>query len=199
MADKKSSKSTKSNSTKSSKSKQSQTSTIEKAVKKAYKKNPKAVIITIVAIVLVVAISWAILYFAFPDTWKQIVSIFDKDKDGGHNFSPLVRGEGELLMHVIDVGQGDCIYVQLPDGKDMVIDCANYNNDGDYQKKTFDYLDAYITDDTVEYLMLTHCDSDHVYYMDDLLARYQVEKIFMPNVLAAPGQKPRAKRNCKTK
>ena len=194
MADKKSSKSTKSNSTKSSKSKQSQTSTIE-----AYKKNPKAVIITIVAIVLVVAISWAILYFAFPDTWKQIVSIFDKDKDGGHNLSPLVRGDGELLMHVIDVGQGDCIYLQLPDGKDMVIDCANYNNDGDYQKKTFDYLDAYITDDTVEYLMLTHCDSDHVYYMDDLLARYQVEKIFMPNVLAAPGAKTESKKKLQDK
>lgn len=187
MADKKSSKSTKSNSTKSSKSKQSQTSTVEKAVKKAYKKNPKAVIITIVAIVLVVAISWAILYFAFPDTWQQIVSIFDKDKDGGNKFTPLVRGDGELLVHMLDVGQGDCIYVQLPDGKDMVIDCANYNDSGEYEKKTFDYLDAYITDDTVEYLMLTHCDSDHVYFMDELLERYQVEKLFMPNVLATPG------------
>lgn len=188
MADKKSSKnskSTKSTSTKSSK--QSQTSTIEKAVKKAYKKNPKAVIITIVAIVLVVAISWAILYFAFPDTWQQIVSIFDKDKDGGNKFTPLVRGDGELLVHMLDVGQGDCIYVQLPDGKDMVIDCANYNDSGEYEKKTFDYLDAYITDDTVEYLMLTHCDSDHVYFMDELLERYQVEKLFMPNVLATPG------------
>ena len=187
MADKKSSKSTKSNSTKSSKSKQSQTSTVEKAVKKAYKKNPKAVIITIVAIVLVVAISWAILYFAFPDTWQQIVSIFDKDKDGGNKFTPLVRGDGELLVHMLDVGQGDCIYVQLPDGKDMVIDCANYNDSGEYEQKTFDYLDAYITDDTVEYLMLTHCDSDHVYFMDELLERYQVEKLFMPNVLATPG------------
>lgn len=197
MADKKSSKiskSTKSTSTKSSKSKQSQTSTIEKAVKKAYKKNPKAVIITIVAIVLVVAISWAILYFAFPDTWQQIVSIFDKDKDGGNKFTPLVRGEGELLVHMLDVGQGDCIYVQLPDGKDMVIDCANYNDSGEYEKKTFDYLDAYITDDTVEYLMLTHCDSDHVYFMDELLERYQVEKLFMPNVLATPGTKTESKK-----
>ena len=199
MADKKSSKSTKSNSTKSSKSKQSQTSTIEKAVKKAYKKNPKAVIITIVAIVLVVAISWAILYFAFPDTWQQIVSIFDKDKGGGNKFTPLVRGDGELLVHMLDVGQGDCIYLQLPDGKDMVIDCANYNDSGEYEKKTFDYLDAYITDGTVEYLMLTHCDSDHVYYMDDLLARYQVEKIFMPNVLAAPGTKTESKKKLQDK
>ena len=193
MANKKTSKTSKSTKSTSTKSSKQQASTVEKAVKKAYKKNPKAVIISIVAIVLVIAISWAILYFAFPDTWKEIVSRFDKG-GGGNNFSPLVRGEGELLMHVIDVGQGDCIYLQLPDGKDMVIDCANYNNDGDYQKKTFDYLDAYITDDTVEYLMLTHCDSDHVYYMDDLLARYQVEKIFMPNVLAAPGTKTESKK-----
>ena len=68
----------------------------------------------------------------------------------------------------------------------MVIDCANCNNSGTYQKETFDYLDAYIEDDTVEYLMLTHCDSDHVYFMDDLLVRYQVDNLYMPNVLATP-------------
>lgn len=144
MANKKSSKnskSTKSTSTKSSK--QQQTSTIEKAVKKAYKKNPKAVIITIVAIVLVVAISWAILYFAFPDTWKELVSRFDKgggnggstiDTEdtskvvGGNLQGILTRGEGELLFHMIDVGQGDCLYIQLPDGKDMVIDGGTTKN-----------------------------------------------------------------------
>ena len=106
-------------------------------------------------------------------------------KDNQH--PGLARGDGELLVHMLDVGQGDCIYIQLPDGKDMVIDCANYNDDKKYEKKTFDYLDTYITDDTVEYLMLTHCDSDHVYFMDELLKQYQVEKLFMPNVLAAPG------------
>lgn len=191
MANKKSTKNTKSTkastSKSSSKSKQTQTSAVEKAVKKAYKKNPKAVVVSIVAIVLVIAIATAVLYFAFPDTWDAIVSKFDKgENDGGNSFTPLVRGDGELLVHMLDVGQGDCIYIQLPDGKDMVIDCANINNSGAYQKKTFEYLDACIKDDKVEYLMLTHCDSDHVYFMDDLLERYQVDNIYMPNVLAAP-------------
>lgn len=193
MANKKSSKNTKSTKTSAStKAKSAQKSSkddditkfVGKEAKKAYKKNPKAVIISIVAIVLVIAITLAVIYFAFPDTWEDIVSIFDKGNGGGNT---LARGEGELLVHMLDVGQGDCIYIQLPDGKDMVIDCANYNDSGDYEKKTFDYLDAYITDDTVEYLMLTHCDSDHVYFMDELLERYQVEKLFMPNVLATPG------------
>ena len=191
MANKKSNKNTKSTkastSTSSSKSKQSQQSTVEKAVKKAYKKNPKAVVISIVAIVLIIAIAFAILYVGFPDTWAEIVALCNKDENkGGNSFKPLVRGDGELLVHMLDVGQGDCIYIQLPDGKDMVIDCANYNNSSTYQKETFDYLDAYIEDDTVEYLMLTHCDSDHVYFMDDLLVRYQVDNLYMPNVLATP-------------
>lgn len=170
-------------STKSTKSKKQTASPVEKAAKKAYKANPKAFIISIVAIVLVIAIATAVVYFAFPDTWDKIVSMIVKD----NQHSGLARGDGELLVHMLDVGQGDCIYIQLPDGKDMVIDCANYNDDGEYEKKTFDYLDKYIEDDTVEYLMLTHCDSDHVYFMDELLERYQVEKLFMPNVLAAPG------------
>lgn len=170
-------------SSKSTKSKKQTSSPVEKAAKKAYKANPKAFIISIVAIVLVIAIATAVVYFAFPDTWDKIVSMLVKD----NQHSGLARGDGELLVHMLDVGQGDCIYIQLPDGKDMVIDCANYNDDGEYEKKTFDYLDKYIEDDTVEYLMLTHCDSDHVYFMDELLERYQVEKLFMPNVLAVPG------------
>lgn len=170
-------------SSKSTKSKKQTSSPVEKAAKKAYKANPKAFIISIVAIVLVIAIATAVVYFAFPDTWDKIVSMIVKD----NQHLGLARGDGELLVHMLDVGQGDCIYIQLPDGKDMVIDCANYNDDGEYEKKTFDYLDKYIEDDTVEYLMLTHCDSDHVYFMDELLERYQVEKLFMPNVLAAPG------------
>lgn len=177
-------------SSKSTKSKKQTSSPVEKAAKKAYKANPKAFVISIVAIVLVIAIATAVVYFAFPDTWDKIVSMIVKDDQ----HSGLARGDGELLVHMLDVGQGDCIYIQLPDGKDMVIDCANYNDDKKYEDKTFDYLDTYITDDTVEYLMLTHCDSDHVYFMDELLERYQVEKLFMPNVLAAPGTDTKSKK-----
>lgn len=171
-------------------------STTEKAVKKAYKSNPKAFIISVVAIVLVIAIAAAVLYFAFPDTWDTIVDIVagNSDKTNNDDFSALTRGEGELLVHMLDVGQGDCIYVQFPDGKDMVIDCANYNDAGAYWTETLAYLNTYITDKTIEYLMLTHCDSDHVYFMDELIEEFQIEKLFMPNVLAAPGTKSDTKK-----
>lgn len=168
--------------------KQSQT---QKAVKKAYKANPKAFIIAVVAIVLVIAIATAVVYFAFPETWDNIVvtvqSAFNKDNNNSSNeLPPLERGDGELLVHMINVGQGDCIYIQFPDGKDMVIDCANYSDKGEIETNTLKYLKTYITDGTIEYLMLTHCDSDHVYFMDEVLDEFAVEKIYMPNVLAKP-------------
>lgn len=151
------------------------------AVEKAVRKNPKAFIIALVAIVLIVAITVAVIYFAFPQTWDSILHFFSK------NVPPSLQlGEGEMRVHFLDVGQGDCIFIQFPDGKDMVIDCANYTNSSQYQKETLEYLDQYVTDDQLDYLMLTHCDSDHVYFMDELLDRYQVDKVFMPNVLATP-------------
>lgn len=156
----------------------------KEAVEKTIRKNPKAVVIAIIAIILIAAITVAVIYFAFPQTWDSILSLFKNSDDT----PPLLLGDGEMRVHFLDVGQGDCIFIQFPDGKDMVIDCANYNNSSEYQKKTLDYLDQYVTDFQLDYLMLTHCDSDHVYFMDELLERYQVDKIFMPNVLAAPSK-----------
>lgn len=176
----------------------------EKAVKKAYKANPKAFIITIVAIVLVVAILTAIVYFAFPDTWDNIVDIIqgyvdvDPNENGGgsgnsggnNQSTSLARGDGELLVHMINVGQGDCIYIQFPDGDDMVIDAGSTSkpkNDDDFSLDTvLDYLKDYIKDGTIEHLMLTHTDEDHISYLDDIIDEYQVENIYMPYVLATP-------------
>lgn len=168
----------------------------KRAVKKAAKKNPKAFIIAAIAIVLVIAVTLTVIYFAAPDTWDTIVALFVSDdnengagNDGaeaGNKPSTLVKGDGELQIHFIDVGQGDCILILFPDGKDMLIDCANYNGGNTYRDETLAYLDTYVTDDQLDYLMLTHCDSDHVYYLDDVLNRYDVDNIYMPFVLSQP-------------
>lgn len=155
----------------------------KKAVKKAYKSNPKAFIIAVVAIVLIVAISVAVVYFAFPETWENIMVMIGVNKEEKPG---LQRGEGDLQVHFIDVGQGDCILILLPDGKDMLIDCANYNNSGTIQTETLDYIDDYVTDGQIDYLMVTHGDSDHIYFVDEILGAYDVDTIYMPFILAEP-------------
>lgn len=141
--------------------------------------------IFIVAVILVIVVAAVIIYFAAPDVFDKILAAFDdKSQSQGTTDPPLVRGEGELMVHFIDVGQGDCILILFPDGKDMLIDCANYNNSSDYRTETLDYIGDYVTDGQLDYLMLTHCDSDHVYFMDEVLEEYRVSNVFMPNVLA---------------
>ncbi len=153
--------------------------TAKKAVKKAAKKNPKAFIIAVVAIILIIAIAIAVFYFAFPEKWDALMASLFADNP------PLVTGEGDLQIHFINVGQGDCILILFPDGKDMVIDCGNKSSGYNYST-TQAYLSTYITDGQIDYLMLTHGDEDHVEYLDNIIEEYDVDNIFMPNVLAAP-------------
>lgn len=163
------------------------------AAQKAIRKNPKAFIIALVAIILLVAIAFCVLYFGFPSVWDQILGNNDipvVDESLQLPEGKLAFSQGDLSVHMLDVGQGDCILILFPDGKDMLIDCANYNDDSAIQQRTFDYLNKYVTDGQFDYVMLTHCDSDHVYFMNEVLDKYQVDKIFMPNVLAKPEVKP---------
>ena len=164
-------------------------------------------IIALVAIVLILVIAAVIIYFAAPDLFEEIAGAILPDRgeqtspdddttpdsgttpdDGGGGTPPtvLAPGDGELQVHFMDVGQGDSILILFPDGKDMLIDCANYNNASAYRRETLAYMDNYVTDGQLDYLMLTHCDGDHVYFMDEVLEKYDVDTVFMPNVLAEP-------------
>lgn len=161
------------------------------ATKRHSQKLSRNIIIAIVAIVLIIAITMVILYFAAPETFDAIAAFFKPEGSsstgGGGNTEtpPLERGEGDLQVHFIDVGQGDCILILFPDGKDMLIDCSNKSSGYSFDE-TAEYLDTYIPDDTLDYMMLTHGDEDHVEYLDNILEMYQVNNIFMPNILAAP-------------
>lgn len=163
---------------------------------KMKKKTALALALTIVAIILIAAIVFAVVYTTNIDFKNQVdewiyYSILHRDENsGGANNkgddAPTVIADGELQVHMINVGQGDCIFIKLPDGKDMIIDCANYNNTGSIKESTMAYLDTYVTDGQIDYLMLTHCDSDHVYFLDDVIDRYDVDNIYMPNVKSVP-------------
>ena len=151
----------------------------------ASKKGTRNLIITLIVIVLIAAFVAVVIYFAAPELFDELLGKIDPSGDDGKTPpTVLAPGEGELQVHFMDVGQGDSILILFPDGKDMLIDCANYNNASSYRTETLAYMDNYITDGQLDYLMLTHCDSDHVYFMDEVLEKYQVDNVFMPNVLA---------------
>ena len=91
--------------------------------------------------------------------------------------NPIGVAESGLYVHFLDVGQGDAILINLPDGKNMMIDT------GDRIKKVNDSVKDYLKANSVtkiDYLVLTHPDSDHVGGAKDILENFTVDKVYLP-------------------
>lgn len=106
-------------------------------------------------------------FFFPPNTWQYR---FKKPKVG-------VRGEGELRMHFVDVGQGDCTILELPDGKIAIIDGGDGSTTAN--RAVLRYLYA-LDVETIDYMILTHADQDHVGGLTEVLENFDVARVFLP-------------------
>lgn len=134
------------------------------AAKKLHKKNPK-LLIAIVAIVVTAAIIVGALYLVKPEWFR----------------GPMPES-GQLVVHYIDVGQGDCIYIAFPDGTDMLIDCGSEKGRKEYETSAISDLKALNPDGKIDRVMATHSDADHISYLDEVLSEFQVGNVYMPNI-----------------
>ena len=77
-----------------------------------------------------------------------------------------------LQVHFLDVGQGDAILIETPDGYQVVIDGgANGGVVQDIAAKLAWH------DRSIDVLIATHPDTDHVGGLVDVLERYEVDMI----------------------
>ena len=93
------------------------------------------------------------------------------------NVTTTVTTLKDLEVAFIDVGQGDCIIIELPDGKNMIIDSGEYS-------AARNAITAYTTENGItkfDYLLLTHQDSDHAGNMSWVIDNYEISYIFRPN------------------
>lgn len=82
-------------------------------------------------------------------------------------------GEGTLEVHFIDVGQGDATLI-LCGGSSMLIDCA----DDSQGTKLQDYLQKRGVE-RLDYLILTHPDSDHIGGAPVIIEKFEIDRVFM--------------------
>ncbi|HSZ15343.1 MAG TPA: MBL fold metallo-hydrolase [Solirubrobacteraceae bacterium] len=88
----------------------------------------------------------------------------------------------EFEVIFVDVGQGDCTLVGLPDGEYMLVDvyrCPDHGID------VFKLLDDVLPDNgdgrkRLKYLVITHAHDDHITGIGDLYDRYAVEWLWVP-------------------
>ena len=95
-------------------------------------------------------------------------------------YADIVRYPYRMLRtEFIDIGQGDCEFIQLPNGQNMLIDAGDV---GKFDKIN-EVLKTYNTD-KIDYLIATHPHADHIGSMNYVVDNYDIGKIYMPSATA---------------
>ena len=87
---------------------------------------------------------------------------------------------GGLDAYVLDVGQGESVLL-TSGGKFALVDCGSRNSWYDAGGIAADHL-ATMGCGTLDYLILTHYDYDHISGVAELLARARVDTLLLPDV-----------------
>lgn len=85
---------------------------------------------------------------------------------------------GDLEIYYFDVGQADSILIKEND-KSMLIDAGN-NEDGEY---LVDYIKNNIGLEKINIVVGTHPHEDHIGGLDNIINSFDIEKIYLPNVI----------------
>lgn len=98
--------------------------------------------------------------------------------------TPSINVEGkssegkELKVDFLDVGQGDAIYIRIPDNVDVLIDGGPNNSILNELGEVMPFWDK-----EIDLMILTHPHSDHVAGLVEILRRYKVKKILYTGVV----------------
>ena len=82
---------------------------------------------------------------------------------------------GEASVHFIDVGQGDSEFIELPNGKTMLIDAGPTESGGEVAS----YI-AGLGYSRIDYIVATHPHEDHIGGMARVLRSFDIGEIWMP-------------------
>ena len=102
----------------------------------------KSVVLAIVLLVIIIA-----GYYVYNTYFKKE--------------EPVIEAKGAISFHFMMLGNdnaGDCTYIKAGDN-DILIDAGSRTNSIDDIKK---YVDQYVTDGKLEYVIATHADQDHI-------------------------------------
>lgn len=137
------------------------------AIEEKIKRIKRIVLFIVVGIVMSLCIFSA---FIPAETWKY------------HVAKPKIskRLDGELRLHFLNVGQGDCSLIEFPDGKIMLVDGGDASSKT--EKTILRYLNA-LKIEKIDYLLLTHSDVDHCGSLDKVVKYKKIGKAYIPKVL----------------
>lgn len=158
--------------------------------KKKISKN-LAIFIAVVVVLLIIALT--VTWFVKPELIDTIVAtLFPKEQTqptnpdnpdnppDNSNVSDNTTVDGKILeMTVLDIGQGDCIYIAFPDGKNMIMDIGSEFGKPSPWTHANEFLQSRNVTQ-IDYLFITHGDYDHIREAKKLLDNYEIKNVYMP-------------------
>lgn len=116
---------------------------------------------------------WAIIYFLV-----LIISFFTLgcNKLVADTSKSIQPDPNKMLVHYIDVGQGDSILIQV-NNKNLIIDAGPKSD----KTKLLDYL-SNLSLEKLDYVIATHPHEDHIGNMADIIDDYNVLAFYAPKV-----------------
>ena len=106
-------------------------------------------------------------------------SIKNENVDKKESTQIVNNSEEDLKVHFIDVGQGDSIFIELPNDEVMLIDAGESSE----EEKVYNY----ITDlgyNNIDYVVGTHPHTDHIGGLEYIINNISVENIYMPKAVS---------------
>ena len=103
------------------------------------------------------------------------IKVAEVDDTASKDASDSEELDGTLEVHFIDVGQGDSVFITQGEHH-MLIDAG----ENDCGTKVQSYLQANNVS-TLDYVVGTHPDSDHIGGLDVIIYKFQCENILMPD------------------
>lgn len=89
----------------------------------------------------------------------------------------ITPSKDSLLVHFIDVGQGDCILIQQGEYS-MLIDAGGNSQGG----KVVEYISS-AGIETLNYVIGTHPHEDHIGGLDNVIYAFNVKKVVLPDII----------------
>lgn len=109
---------------------------------------------------------------------KKEETIVENKNDGSINNTEIVQNR-QIKIHYIDVGQGDSIFIELPNNETMLID-AGESSKGQTVTNYIKSLGYY----KIDYLVGTHPHTDHIGGLSYVINNFSIGSIYMPKAVS---------------
>lgn len=173
----------------------------EKSVSKKKLTKKEIIIICIVSVLIIAVLvilttdnklnNYLIEYFSALENNTENETPPTPNINGEKVYTSILSGKGNITLpsyfdtqnllevHFVDIGQGDAIVINFPDKKTMLIDSGSSTTGlAQIRADYLQYLDDVTDNKVIEYMVVTHPDTDHYNMLKAVVDAYQVQNAY---------------------